>query len=571
MLSMSLLLSGCDSETLQTLLQVLDLTGDTGSGSGGGFGWWGDQEDYSNIEDDIRIVPDNDDIGGDYPPKLSLSSQLPPIGDQGEYGTCCAWATAYYYRSWLGVKEKGSVPSQWTTDDAYSPLDLFRRLPSSSKGSGCQGTNFEPAFDVMINQGIATLTEVPTLKYQSENMDCDCGATPGTSAAGHKIKNYRQIDHTSVSTLKRYLNEGRLVTFGAELGDIFMQGTTAVISSKGTTNLTGMHAYHALTLSGYDDNKGANGAFEVTNSWGSSWGDNGRCWIDYQYFTREFAYGAFVAYGEKESSASMMGASPSSSLDVRPIGVDDKDYEDTDDPDSDDPSWRELSYDVRNVGQGTVGANLNWAICYCLYNAYDANDMQIVLVDYYTDQFTDLPAGATEGAWGLDDATYTNLPDPEEFFGLPNASGFAANNVDLAPGEVCSKTEKGTGFTWSYQLDSKLNGQFYLVLIADAFGNFTEKDEENNYWYVTAEDGGPITIENGVMVDSNKGLNKSAGRRGATSGRERTAVCEANRNTYTTEEISTVITAMRRSGELKNKALEWSSKPHLNVKAKRNR
>ncbi len=40
-----------------------------------------------------------------------------------------------------------------------------------------------------------------------------------------------------------------------------------------------------MCVIGFDDNKGG-GAFEVMNSWGEDWGNNGFFWITYDDFTK---------------------------------------------------------------------------------------------------------------------------------------------------------------------------------------------------------------------------------------------------------------------------------------------
>lgn len=38
---------------------------------------------------------------------------------------------------------------------------------------------------------------------------------------------------------------------------------------------------HDIILVGWDDSKGSKGAWKLRNSWGTSWGDDGYCWIGY--------------------------------------------------------------------------------------------------------------------------------------------------------------------------------------------------------------------------------------------------------------------------------------------------
>lgn len=44
---------------------------------------------------------------------------------------------------------------------------------------------------------------------------------------------------------------------------------------------------HGMVLWGWDDDKGESGCWHDRNSWGKKWGDNGNCWIPYEYPIRE--------------------------------------------------------------------------------------------------------------------------------------------------------------------------------------------------------------------------------------------------------------------------------------------
>ena len=107
----------------------------------------------------------------------------------------------------------------------------------------------------MISRGVASWEQSP---YFTSQNDCDCSSTQNETndAAKHKIKSYREISIHDITTVKRYLAEGHPVVLGACLGDNYMNANgSSVIYSKGTTNQTGMHAYHAMMCVGYDNNR----------------------------------------------------------------------------------------------------------------------------------------------------------------------------------------------------------------------------------------------------------------------------------------------------------------------------
>ncbi len=550
-LAASVSLTSCEGDVLSTIIDVLDyLTTDDGTtieADGKGLGWLENDEDTSTIEDDIQInTNDDSEVGASLPSKVDLTRYLPPIGNQGNYGTCVAWATAYNCRTWLNAQAKGLSKSELNyAKNVFSPADIFKAIPSSQKGTGCAGTSFQPAFDKMVTRGVATWQTSP---YLTSSSDCDCSNTSSenSDAANYKIKSYREIDIHSVKTVKRYLYEGHPVVFGAKLGDNFMAcSSSSVIYSNGTFNNTGMHAYHAMMIVGYDDSKGSNGAFRIVNSWDTTWGDSGYAWIDCNFLCSEaFAYAGFVAYLDGDDQASY--GSEASNVDLQPYKV-----TDTDDDTDSDPTWRTLVYDVCNAGGGTVKSSSSWGNAYLLYDAYNANNYTIVLIDIYSDAF-DLEKGEMNGAWDENEA--------KAALGL-TAQGYSLTNIDIPGNSSVASTVEGEDcyFSWTYKMPD-VTGKYYLVLIADAFGSVEESDETNNYYFLTAADGGPLTVTNGVISDeigNNKALSMPKRAQNAHFA-EQTAVNATAPNTYSPAEISALLNDARKSGELRNKALEWT-------------
>jgi C1A family cysteine protease len=275
----TMFLNSCDPDTEEQVLTAL--------------GWLFSSENPDEIPDDINLSTAYGDET--LPSSVDLSMYFPPIGDQGQYGTCVAWACAYNLRTYMFARLNGYTTSDlYDNSKVFSPKDLFLAIPSAKRGSNCNGTTFEAALDVMMQRGVAKMSTAPYTSLGS------CTSSPQTSwtteAADNKILDYRQIEET-VNNLKRYLYQGKAIVFGAKLGDEFMNAYGDVVLTSQTYGYTGQHAYHALILCGYDDSKGPNGAFRVINSWGDSWGDNGFIWVDYNYFVQQnyFAYACFIA------------------------------------------------------------------------------------------------------------------------------------------------------------------------------------------------------------------------------------------------------------------------------------
>jgi len=245
-------------------------------------------DDWDNIPNVEPPYYDDDTLN--LPKQVSLERYFPPIGDQGEKGTCVAWATGYNLKTALNAidghwtKEKLEQPSNQT-----SPQDLWLSIPQMQKGEDCSGTGFEAAFNVLTSSGVASMEEVPY-----ENLKgCD-GIGMGDTT--NRLLDYcfvtRNGDLPKVGELKAYLNDTIPLVIGAHLGDRFMRWKNDKVINYDTYNYTGMHAYHAMALVGYDDSRQA---FRLRNSWGTDWGDKGSIWVDYGFFCREFCFVVFMA------------------------------------------------------------------------------------------------------------------------------------------------------------------------------------------------------------------------------------------------------------------------------------
>jgi len=545
----ALSLSSCDEETLAAILGSLD------SVDGYHSGYNVDNEDLTEIESDVNIAADYGD-GENLPTSVDLTRYLPPIGDQGQYGTCVAWATAYNCRTFLNARTKGLNKSDLTnTSNQFSPKDIFLSIDSYDKGSDCGGTYFEAAFDKMISRGVATVANSPYTGLGS------CSSSPSSSAtsdaAKHKIKSYRKIT-VNEKTIKQYLAEGKLVVFGAYLGDEFMLADgNSIIYKQTTFQYTGQHAAHAMVISGYDDHKGSNGCFRVVNSWGTSWGDAGYIWVDYKFFcSGNFAYDCFVAYDINETLNSVeVSASNPDKVENTTSGIDlistELNFYDPNRTNANgDKLWR-CDYEVFNAGSQMVSASNDWTICLLYYNAYEGtNDCGILFVDYYSDDF------GVAGDYSDDFSRTEGLSRT----GIP-AQAYCWNNLNIGAGmRVSAEVSEGAkGFSWDFQLPNTLNGQYYFALFADATDKIVESNEENNVIYFGAANNKPITFVDGEPTNLSKSpLSKDCRlvRQNDPSPNQDVRGPD-NLNAYTFDEVQRMIMAQKKSGAISKMAQQW--------------
>ncbi|MBK8808396.1 MAG: C1 family peptidase [Bacteroidales bacterium] len=523
----------------------------------GWFGMEGDNaENLEELEDDIDI---DDNVVTKT--KVDLTDKLPPIGDQGSYGTCVAWSIGYNLKTYIEAVDKQYTKSQ-LTDAKYqfSPKDLFYAINSSDKGDNCDGTSFEAAFDVLVSRGVAPLSDVPYTNLGK------CNTTPSSSwttvANNYKIANYRKIDYTNLATLKSYLADGRLVAIGAKLGDNFMNADSDEILSSETYGYTGKHAYHAVALAGFDDSKSA---FRVVNSWGTNWGDNGYIWIDYDFFVREFCFCAFVATNKKDVSYNpdrnndgVVDDSEKITNNYDLVSWELSDYKDTDPEYVDSLRARAIDYNVYNVGEYDISKTKDWNILYVYYNAYNANDFGVMIFDYYSDDYKD--PKKEDCIDGVCPDNYGNLAyqDNVPAAHKPGLSQNYWNNVDVLASHSVSYdigSNEDPGFTFYYDVPENVTGKYYFVLIADGYDVIEEYDESNNYMYFTAENGEPLEILNGVVKSQIKSTvlkSFSKPTRYAKSPKP-TVLSEKNVNAYTPQEIGKMLNHHKKTGLLQEK------------------
>lgn len=234
-----------------------------------------------------------DNVKNPLPERVTLEKYCPRRLNQGEQGSCVGWGNAYAARTILESERTGKDPNQV----AFSPAYLYNQISLE----GCNGSYIEKAMDVMKGQGVLPLSQFP---YNAQT----CSNLPTSSqkqaASQYKMTGYNRLtisgDNQEVDMLaiKQNLAQGAPVVIGMMVGGSFMQpmmGQEVWVPSSNDYNMMNFGG-HCMCVVGYDDYKyGNEGAFQLMNSWGPEWGQNGLAWVrykDFAYFTKE-AYGVY--------------------------------------------------------------------------------------------------------------------------------------------------------------------------------------------------------------------------------------------------------------------------------------
>jgi len=151
--------------------------------------------------------------------------------------------------------------------------------------------------DVMLKRGVLPWN---AFSY-NEN---DCSKKPSQQqlqfASQFKTKGFQRLwenqGGTDIQAIKQNIAQGAPIVVGIMVGGSFMNnmmGKAVWHPTQRDYNMAGFGG-HAMCVMGYDDNL-EGGAFQIMNSWGNDWGDNGFCWMrytDFEHFTKE-AYGLY--------------------------------------------------------------------------------------------------------------------------------------------------------------------------------------------------------------------------------------------------------------------------------------
>lgn len=222
----------------------------------------------------------------------SLKKYVPEIRNQGQYGTCVGWSAAYYGRTILNARLKELTTKEEISKQTFSPV--FTYLNSNVDNDyNCQGGAY-------INRALKTMVEKGTPFFKDYDVQCDTYIPSDiwAKASENKIKDYNRLFTSfesydvKIESVKRSLINGNPVIIGFKVENgLYIAKNVYEPMSYATSG------GHAMCVVGYDDDK-YGGAFEIANSWGDRWGNQGFIWVRYKDFVNYTRY-AFEMIPEK--------------------------------------------------------------------------------------------------------------------------------------------------------------------------------------------------------------------------------------------------------------------------------
>ena len=235
-----------------------------------------------------------------FPQSFSIEQYCPTPGDQGNHGTCVAFANGYGVATILYAKTHELTDKSLIDKYAFSATYLYEQIKNPGDTDCQNGSDPITALGTMADGGDAFLSAVPY----------SCGYTitddVKQQASQYKIQDYSILfakpgmlttdifvvsEEESISSTKKALLEGTPVSCAFFLPETFFHITSDVWNTNPAIDTPSdwKHSGHAMTIVGYDDNK-YGGAFRVLNSWGTEWADKGFVWMRYKDYVQWCAY-----------------------------------------------------------------------------------------------------------------------------------------------------------------------------------------------------------------------------------------------------------------------------------------
>jgi len=212
------------------------------------------------------VVPEPDAVITVLPEAISMRSKMPPVWNQGQLGSCTAMAASALFQYAHG-------------DGPYSVLHIYyyERLLEGTVNID-SGAQIRDAIQVLANTGVGLDKDWP---YVISNFAVQPPLIELMEATQNKAISYSRLEP---SEYRLCLAQGHPFIIGITVYSSFETPEVAVsgivpMPQAGDKMMGG----HAVCVVGYNNNINGKKYYEVRNSWGETWGDQGYFWIPAEY------------------------------------------------------------------------------------------------------------------------------------------------------------------------------------------------------------------------------------------------------------------------------------------------
>jgi C1A family cysteine protease len=225
---------------------------------------------------------------------------FPPIRSQGSLGSCAQFSSVYYTMTYMTA-----LARNW---DAKAGGDTYRFSPKWTynmvNGGENVGSWHYDAYAIAQKHGLATWAEFP---YDSDYRAWCLNPTTWRNALYVRADQTGKITglgaDSGLNQLKQFLVNGYILNFATYINswqwssianDPATTADDAFAGKQCVVAVSGNSGGHCMTIVGYNDDiwvdlnhdglmtADEKGALRIANSWGTSWGEAGFCWVSYQ-------------------------------------------------------------------------------------------------------------------------------------------------------------------------------------------------------------------------------------------------------------------------------------------------
>ena len=227
---------------------------------------------------------------GLIPQAYSLKQYCPKPLSQLDLTTSAGWAVSYAALTITRAHER-QWPLAEITEKASSPIFPYYKAKKTPESGSMEEVSLVSVLEALKMYGTPDYLGLPSrsINHVSEAEDIEA-ATKKISAYA-RLYSVQDPKSTKINAIKNTLTENMPVVVGMHIPKSFFYAKEFWLPRElFKEDLPG----HAVTVIGYDDNK-FGGSFEIMNSWGTGWGNNGFMWIRYDDFI-EFSQYALTLY-----------------------------------------------------------------------------------------------------------------------------------------------------------------------------------------------------------------------------------------------------------------------------------
>lgn len=211
------------------------------------------------------------------PSYVDLRGSFSPIKNQGQQGSCLAF-TMSAIMEYLHKFQKNQIY------DFSEAFIYYQARKWANQQNQDNGSSITFAVYSLKEEGICIESMMP---YSQYDYSTPPSASAFSNATHYRIENFSFLNTKNLDEFRAALNKNNPIAVSVCVFSSFGQGKNGLIPLPRKNELNAFysgrsHGYHAMVIVGYDDNKEH---FIVRNSWGSNFGDNGYCYLPYDYVT----------------------------------------------------------------------------------------------------------------------------------------------------------------------------------------------------------------------------------------------------------------------------------------------